>query len=239
MLERRMSQTGEASYNYIFYVSDFEDVSGAHAWKMDAKQSMIEQLKRYLPNCRVEKYTQYQGELMDAQSVGIIFPSHTWGISLAVYAFLQNLRTREDCYVYAMSIGESLSCDSNETANVRVQSLEQFRHVFEGRGFGSNRDIYIRCIDFKRSFRTTEDRLLCQESIPYRIRDILEGLLFYSVEDIQKHLADSKERRQETKRYPTAKVVRTKDRNTGRKLTMPNLYLDDDLLSEVRICQAM
>ncbi len=80
--------------NYIFYVSDYVDVCAGHAWKMDRRRAMTEQMEETLSNCKVMKYTEYHGETLDAESVGILFPSKTWGISLAVYAFLQNLRIR-------------------------------------------------------------------------------------------------------------------------------------------------
>lgn len=77
----------EEARNYIFYVSDYIDVSAGHAWKMDCRQAMTEQMVQNLPNCKVMKYTEYHGECLDADSVGILFPSKMWGISLAVYAF--------------------------------------------------------------------------------------------------------------------------------------------------------
>ena len=78
----------EEARNYIFYVSDYIDVSAGHAWKMDCRQAMTEQMVQNLPNCKVMKYTEYHGECLDADSVGILFPSKMWGISLAVYACL-------------------------------------------------------------------------------------------------------------------------------------------------------
>ena len=47
----------EEARNYIFYVSDYIDVSAGHAWKMDCRQAMTEQMVQNLPNCKVMKYT--------------------------------------------------------------------------------------------------------------------------------------------------------------------------------------
>ena len=62
----------EEARNYIFYVSDYIDVSAGHAWKMDCRQAMTEQMVQNLPNCKVMKYTEYHGECLDADSVGIL-----------------------------------------------------------------------------------------------------------------------------------------------------------------------
>ena len=207
----------EEARNYIFYVSDYIDVSAGHAWKMDCRQAMTEQMVQNLPNCKVMKYTEYHGECLDADSVGILFPSKMWGISLAVYAFLQNLRVSASTYV--------------------------FQDIFERRRLGDISDIYIRCIDYKREFTTTEEKLMRSVTTAERIADVMEGLLFYSMKAVKeqklqfvtdkrttvrtKHVAERKE---------VTALVETKI------LPMPNIknvFLDDDLLSEVRICQAM
>mgnify|MGYP004609197325 FL=1 len=233
----------EEARNYIFYVSDYIDVSAGHAWKMDCRQAMTEQMVQNLPNCKVMKYTEYHGECLDADSVGILFPSKMWGISLAVYAFLQNLRVSASTYVYAVAMGEVLSAEVNGTANVRMETLGQFQDLFERRRLGDISDIYIRCIDYKREFTTTEEKLMRSVTTAERIADVMEGLLFYSMKAVKeqklqfvtdkrttvrtKHVAERKE---------VTALVETKI------LPMPNIknvFLDDDLLSEVRICQAM
>ena len=159
----------EEARNYIFYVSDYIDVSAGHAWKMDCRQAMTEQMVQNLPNCKVMKYTEYHGECLDADSVGILFPSKMWGISLAVYAFLQNLRVSASTYVYAVAMGEVLSAEVNGTANVRMETLGQFQDIFERRRLGDISDIYIRCIDYKREFTTTEEKLMRSVTTAERI----------------------------------------------------------------------
>lgn len=126
----------EEARNYIFYVSDYIDVSAGHAWKMDCRQAMTEQMVQNLPNCKVMKYTEYHGECLDADSVGILFPSKMWGISLAVYAFLQNLRVSASTYVYAVAMGEVLSAEVNGTANVRMETLGQFQDILSAGDWG-------------------------------------------------------------------------------------------------------
>lgn len=253
----------DQAHNLIFYVSDYVDVSAGHAWKMDKRWAVTEQVEKNLANCKVMKYTEYQGERLDAESVGIIFPSRMWGISLAVYAFLQNLRVSEHTYVYAVAIGEVLSAEVNGTADVRMQTLGQFQDIFEQRHLGSISDIYIRCIDYKRAFTTTEEKLLSSIQIRERIDDVLKGMLFYSMKDVREQklqvVTDTARQnvdvdasdtsassyRQVPKRKSVGTAADAPARpglHTDKIVRMPNLhnvFLDDDLLSEVRICQAM
>lgn len=233
----------EETRNYIFYVSDYVDVSAGHAWKMDCRQAMTEQMEKILMNCKVLKYTEYHGERLEADSVGILFPSKMWGISLAVYAFLQNLKVSPTTYVYAVAMGEVLSAEVNGTADVRMQTLGQFQEIFERRKLGSISDIYIRCIDYKREFTTTEEKLLRSVSISERIEDGLEGLLFYSMKDVKEQklqVVTEKRTRSFVKTVPSEKKM--EETVQTKIMPMPNIknvFLDDDLLSEVRICQAM
>lgn len=234
----RLQNDMEAAVNYIFYVSDYFDVSSGHVWKMDAKQAMMEEMQNNLHNCRVQKYTEYHGERLSGNSVGIVFPSHMWGISLAVYSFLQNLKVAEGTYIYAVAIGEVLSGEVDGTANVRVKTLQQFQDIFEKRKLGTPSDIYIRCIDYKRAFTTTEEKLMNSEDIEDRIRDVMEGLLFYRVSDVQDNKLRTISERESAPEIPVSMLERTEKK----VVSMPairNLFLDDNLLSEVRICQAM
>lgn len=233
----------EEARNYIFYVSDYIDVSAGHAWKMDCRQAMTEQMVQNFPNCKVMKYTEYHGERLDADSVGILFPSKMWGISLAVYAFLQNLRVSASTYVYAVAMGEVLSAEVNGTANVRMETLGQFQDIFERRRLGDISDIYIRCIDYKREFTTTEEKLMRSVTTAERIADVMEGLLFYSMKAVKEQKLQFVTDKRTTVR--TKHVVERKEVTAlveTKILPMPNIknvFLDDDLLSEVRICQAM
>ena len=247
----------EEARNYIFYVSDYIDVSAGHAWKMDCRQAMTGQMVQNLPNCKVMKYTEYHGECLDADSVGILFPSKMWGISLAVYAFLQNLRVSASTYVYAVAMGEVLSAEVNGTANVRMETLGQFQDIFERRRLGDISDIYIRCIDYKREFTTTEEKLMRSVTTAERIADVMEGLLFYSMKDVREQKLErvsdrwrmpeepmqaAMSRMEKPRKAEQAETASGKKTVSEKIVAMPNLgnvFLDDDLLSEVRICQAM
>lgn len=91
---------------------------------------------------------------------------------------LQNLRVSASTYVYAVAMGEVLSAEVNGTANVRMETLGQFQDIFERRRLGDISDIYIRCIDYKREFTTTEEKLMRSVTTAERIADVMEGLLF-------------------------------------------------------------
>lgn len=229
--------------NYIFYVSDYVDVSAGHAWKMDCRQAMTEQMVQSLTNCKVMKYTEYHGERLDADSVGILFPSKMWGISLAVYAFLQNLKVSASTYVYAVAMGEVLSADVNGTADVRMQTLGQFQDIFERRRLGGISDIYIRCIDYKREFTTTEEKLMRSVTTTERIADVMEGLLFYSMKAVKEQkLQIVTEKQKQIEIFTEKRTAPVEKKESAKIMPMPNIknvFLDDDLLSEVRICRAM
>lgn len=171
--------------NCIFYVSDFADLpSTGHFGKMDTDREIIRQLEQNLSGCKVMKYTEYDGSMIDAESVGIVFPSHTWGISLAVYSFLQSLRVTEYTYVYAVTMGASMSGDVDETVLTRAKTLQEFKRIFARRGMGDDSNVFVRCVDYKRPMETTEEKLRDTVSVKHRIENILEGLLFYNLETV-------------------------------------------------------
>ena len=159
--------------------------------------------------------------------------------------------------MYAVAMGEILSAEVNGTADVRMETLGQFQDIFERRRLGSIADIYIRCIDYKRTFVTTEERLMSSIGISDRIEDVLEGLLFYSMKDIKEQKLErvsdrwrmpeepmqaAMSRVEKPRKAEQAKTASGKKTVSEKIVSMPNLgnvFLDDDLLSEVRICQAM
>ncbi len=57
--------------NYVFYVCDSMPQSG-HFRKMDAEYEIATHIKNGLKNCIVKKYTEYEGNIIDAQSVGVV-----------------------------------------------------------------------------------------------------------------------------------------------------------------------
>lgn len=204
--------------NCIFYVSDFADLpSTGHFGKMDTDREIIRQLEQNLSGCRVMKYTEYDGRVIDAESVGIVFPSHTWGISLAVYSFLQSLRVTEHTYVYAVTMGASMSGDVDDTVLTRAKTLQEFKRIFARRGMGDDSNVFVRCVDYKRPMETTEEKLRDTVSVKHRIENIMEGLLFYNLETVlSKRLSSVQEaERAHWKRLALGAVSDTRSEASG------------------------
>ena len=69
----------------------------------------------------------------------------------------------------------------------------------------------------------------------------MEGMLFYRIKDVKARKLQYVSERQ-AERIEKAESVEKPRRIQNKVVVMPNLgnvFLDDDLLSEVRICQAM
>ena len=104
---------------------------------------------------------------------------------------------------------------------------------------------------------TTEERLMSSIGISDRIEDVLEGLLFYNMKDVREQKLERVSDRWRMPEEPMQAAMSRMEKPgmaeqaetaSGKKtvsekiVAMPNLgnvFLDDDLLSEVRICQAM
>lgn len=227
--------------NYVYYVSDIGDTpSVGHFRKMDCEREIALHVCKGLDNCVVKKYTDYQGEVVDGASVGIVFPAHRWGVSLSVLSFLYQLRVKRGVYVYAVAVGESLSGSVDETALKRIKLIEQFNRLFEKKGFGKEADVFVRCIDIKRPKLSTEE-MDDEGSIKASVDNIMNGLLFHSVEQ----LMEKKYAMIDNLGYyeiPEEKVVafsEVKETATRRSKRLANVFLDDALWSEVRLCQVM
>ena len=173
--------------NIIFYVTDSDDMkAGKRIKKMDAASSIVGQLTANVKRSRLLRYTEYDGELIDAQSIGIVFPAHTWGISIAVLTFLQHLKFRKGTYLYAVCVGENLTADSAVSLKSTLKSLEQFSELFGRRSEGHASDIFVRCTDLRRSMLSTEEKLNArgirgmEDKNRWEISCVLEGMLFHS-----------------------------------------------------------
>lgn len=222
--------------NYIFYISEKDAVpSLGHFRKMDAGIEIAEHICAGNP-AQIVCYTDYDGREIEADSVGIIFPAHTWGTSFAVYSFLQHLNIKRGTYVYAVAVGESYT--NNMT------SLDQFVRMFERKRYGTTSDVFVRSTDRKRTVKYTEDCLTEFKPVNKRVEDIMEGLLFHSIETLDKEfILEEKEND-----FTFDKAEEIKTRSTMREnfrtyrpkaIHLNNVYLDEDILSGVRLCQVM
>lgn len=229
--------------NIIFYVSDLEDtpISG-HFRKMDAGREIVNHITRSISGSVIRKYTEYGGEMIEADSVGIVFPAHTWGISLAVLTFLSHLKIRRGTYIYAVAVGESISGDVDYTIYDRVKLLEQFQKIFSKKSQGCESDIFVRCIDRKRSHGSTEEALRIEKDKIMNIKHVLSGLLFHTLDSISSmEKLDEDDRYYEETKSKKSNIIPIDAYSTARSknISLSNIYLDEDVFRGVRLCQVM
>ena len=234
---------GKKNSNYIFYVSELEDTPlKGHFRKMDAGIEIVEHIKRSRPGSKVMKYTEYSGEVINADSVGIVFPAHTWGISLAVLTFLSHLKIRRGTYIYAVAIGESISGDVDYTIYDRVKLLDQFKKVFSKKSIGCQSDIFVRCIDRKRTHGSTEENLRGETDKIKTIKHVLSGLLFHTLDSISNmEMIDEDDRFYDETQVAHSNIIPIEaySQARSRKISLSNIYLDEDIFRGVKICQVM
>ncbi len=232
----------------IFYVSELEEApNSGHFRKMDAGREIVAHINRSMKGSIIKKYTEYEGELIDADSIGIVFPAHSWGISLAVYTFLSHLRFKKDTYIYAVAVGESISGDVDFTVRERTKLLEQFGRIFNKKSVGCQSDIFVRCIDRKRAHGSTEEALRVKSDKVTNIKNILSGLLFHTMESINEMEKLSEDDRyyydiDETPVSQAQDNIVSLDHYTmmaSRKVKLSNIFLDDDVFAGIRLCNVM
>lgn len=267
--DKKEKSTVQGERHFIFYVSDMEVLpASGHFRKMDAGREIVNQICMGMTECMVRKYTEYSGEIIDADSIGIVFPAHKWGISLAVYSFLQHLRFHNHTYVYAVAVGESISGGVDATVYSRLRMLEQFRRIFGRRCVGSESDIFIRCIDRRRNLGSTEEIIRRGQNYKTKISCILEGMLFHSVERL---IADQNSdealntyssgtdntnykkahhglyteqaiaaeyQKEDTEQFENVKMFTQRSKH-NKKRTLSNIYLDEDIFAGVKLCRVM
>lgn len=225
--------------NYVFYVCDMDAVPTAgHFRKMDEGREIASHIKKGLSDCIVQKYTEYDGGLIDAESVGIVVPAHRWGVSLAVFTFINNLRLSDDTYLYVTIVGETLSECSRDTIDVRLGFINSLRRMIRRRSLCSDNDIYVRCIDMPRSPDYTETLIKHTDSISDCVRCIMQGLLMYDIVCLENCNSDGKNKEQGMDILMMEHLPEAKTGSAGRR-KMSNVYLDDDIMAGVRLCRVM
>lgn len=238
---KRTREDVSKGINYIYYVSDMEELpSVGHFRKMDAGREIAWHISEGLENSITRKYTEYEGELLDGDSVGIVFPTHMWGVSLAVYTFLKHLKISKSTYVYAVVVGESLSACVDATLNRRMNSIDRFRKIFMERSFGGENDIFVRCIDFDRDYDTTEEWIRSEKKSTLRLGYILEGLLYHSIAELKAYSVSAVKQEVETELVVDISAIKRASYDyEKRKLSLSNIYLDDDVMQGVKLCRVM
>ncbi len=221
--------------NYVFYVTDEMDAIpfSGRLRKMDAGREVAEHIRTDMKRCTVLKYTEYTGERLEAESVGIVFPAHSWGISLAIYSFMQNIRVGKDTYLYAVCVGEHLDYES--TSHFKI--IEQFRRIIDKKGLNKKSDIFVRCKGIKREIsKDYEDGfdmdsgLLASEKIEH----ILDGLLYHSFDELKNKPRIEKQYNEFGLNYGYS------FEKTGKtRAKLNNIYLDDSMFAGVRFSKVI
>ena len=220
--------------NYVFYVTDEMDAMplSGRLRKMDAGREVVEHIRNGMKHCTVLKYTDYMGENLEACSVGIVFPAHSWGISLAIQSFLMSLRIGKDTYVYGVAIGEHLDYKSNSS----IKIIEQFKREIEKKHLNRKSDIYIRCRDIRRDAFSDGVSVIEDEyySLEDKISVILDGLLYHCYDEIKNKPRIEKQYNEFGLNYGYSfeKTGRTKSR-------LNNIYLDDSMFAGVRFSKVI
>lgn len=226
--------------NYLFYVSDMDELpNSGHFRKMDAGREIASHICRGLDNCTARKYTEYDGEVLDADSIGIVFPIHRWGVSLAVYSFVKNLRIKKGTYIYAVAVGESMSVGVNATVVRRNEILGQFKRIFEMKGVNSNTNIFIRCIDYARDTDCTEEYLRTERNSRKNIEYIMSGLMYYSLDRISQGYRSTSDEDFEMSKIKKVAIEMPPVKKMDRTIRLNNVFLDEEILSGVRLCRVI
>lgn len=206
--------------------------------KMEGSRDIATHLSNGISKCLVKKYTEYDGTMINAESVGIVFPVHSWGISLAVIAFIRNLRISEKTYVYAVPVGDCMSADVDATASKRKKYLDPVEKQLQKKAHGTNYDMFLRCVDAERAVEDTEIRNRGVKDIVSGIRNILNGLLFVDM-DSWELVYNAKQLIKKQKNIMDTVIIDYAEEVTERKSLLSNVYLDDYWTQGVRICQGM
>ena len=156
--------------------------------------------------------------------------------------FLSHLRIKSGTYVYAVAIGETLSGDVDYTIYDRVKLLEQFERVFSKKSIGCKSDIFVRCIDRKRVHGSTEENLRGETDKIKSIKHVLSGLLFHTLDSISAmEKLDEDDRYYEETKSKKSNIIPIEAYSSSRskKISLSNIYLDEDVFRGVKLCQVM
>ncbi len=220
--------------NHVFYMSDIETVPDrGHFTKMDKEKDIAALIERQLDYCKVSKSIDYDGELICGDSLGLIFPVHSYGISIAVYSFISRLRVAKGTYVYAVCVGEKL--DVAADTKRLIASLEK-------RGLGGAFDVYVRCKNIRRDTAYTEEILRQNMDTRSRIETVMRGILCYSVGRINNEntVLISEAKRQTSLINSAYDLVLPEVNNVVKRTPrLSNVFLDEDMLAGVRLCRVM
>lgn len=82
---------------------------------------IAEDIAEKIDNTKVAKIAEYNGQKLECDTLGIVFPVYNWGIPLIVGHFLDNLKVSPDTYIYAAA---NFNCVPGKTLDQCNQKLE-------------------------------------------------------------------------------------------------------------------
>lgn len=227
--------------NIIYYVSEMEVLpSYGHFRKLDAGNEVINQISNVVKKLEVNKYSSYEGEVINAGSVGIVFPSYMWGASLAVQGFLKNLKVNENTYLYVIVAGDKYEL-SNEREIINNLQVTRVKRMLANAG--AKVEVFVRCIDGIRNVKTdSECRKL--KDIKEKINLILESVQYYKEDKLTRLVEEYKmiqmKKAKAKEIYHEMRDMSEYEKNTSNSdIKLTNIYLEDSVLEGVRLCQAV
>ncbi len=235
LLDKRGTDMNREAH-LVYYVSDMETLPPTSRFrKMNAGREIAIHICKSLQHGKLMKYTEYDGTVTPAQSVGIVFPTHMWGSSLAVYSFLRHLHVDRHTYIYAVAVGEALSGAVEETIPRRINSLEEFRRIFIRRGLGTESDIFVRCIDRNRENDILQETAAGGQTDREYLQTVMDGLSFYSMDRLTEHAGVVNNKAHSE----NAASVSEPEQSGNYQKKLGNVFLDEGMLSGVRLCRGM
>lgn len=229
--------------NKVFYVSDMDMSNGNHFRKMETEKSIASHIASGMKNCDIERFSDYNGEMINADSVGIVIPAHRWGISLALVSFIKNLKISAKTYVYAIVFGEDVRGDITKNGNSVLKSIEQIKKAFAEKIEKICPDIFVKSSDRIRSVAFTEYKMRNQESLPKMLECILNGLLFHRFDELKTMDSVSNKDALVANHFikpekSKSNVINISD-TVYQAARMSNIFLDDELFAGVKLCQVI
>jgi hypothetical protein len=253
--------------NYIFYVSDKAGTDNiSYSYKMGTERDIAAQMAAGLGKCKVRRYTDYHGEYLNCDSVGIVFSSKRWGISLAVNSFLRSIRSSASTYVYAVAVNESITGSVDEGSVTCIRALEQLKNDFKGKLLNVETDIYIRSTDRVRKVLDVEYNMLNADSSAMYVKCMMNALLYHNLAELKSSTAVGGRYMYNLKGLQGGKTVRiekvperpedydfgsnpekwvkldnanNKNENQKEEHRLSNIFLDDDVFAEDKICRVI
>lgn len=85
---------------------------------------IAEDIKNKLKNTEIAKIAEYNGEKIECDTLGIVFPVYDWGMPLIIGRFLDNLNVNPNTYIYAVTNFNAMP----------GKTLDQCKEKLESRG---------------------------------------------------------------------------------------------------------